>query len=422
MNSHTITTAFQEYSFKEIELHHRMVEGKKILILGGADIQVSAIKKAKELGCYVITCDFLPDNPGHTFADEYHNISTIAKDEVLALAQKLKIDGILAYASDPAAPTAAFVAEKMGLPTNSYPVVEIMSRKDLFRDFMKKKGFRTPEAKAVKTYDEAKAFHELLHKKAIIKPVDSSGSKGVFVIDVEENFEDKFEKALFFSNVGIIIVEEFIFKKGFQIGGDGFLVNGQLVFRCFGDIHFSKTNPLLPCSVSIPTLHDEAVVRKVHYEVQQLLSAVGMQMGALNFDIVIDERNNVYILEIGPRNGGNMIPELTEFCTGVDLKNYSIKMALGEDCSDLTLGDEKKYFSHFVIHTNKTGVLSSMRKTDKLKKAILYEHHNFKIGDLVENFNSSANRLGVMLLKYKDKEEMLEMIYNMDENMVIHVN
>jgi biotin carboxylase len=399
-----------------------MLKGKKILMLGGADIQVSAIKKAKELGCYIITCDYLPNNPGHKYADEYHNVSTTNKEAVLVLAQKLKIDGVLAYASDPAAPTAAYVAEKMGLPTNPYNVVEIMSRKDLFRDFMQKNGFLIPKSKSVKTYEEAKAFHNQINKKAIIKPVDSSGSKGIFIVDINEDFNVKFQQALAFSRIGIIIIEEFVFKKGYQIGGDGFLVNGKLVFRCFGDIHFSKTNPLLPCSVSIPTLHDDFVVQKVHNEVQKLLSSIGMKMGALNFDILVDEQNNVYIIEIGPRNGGNMIPELTEYCTGVDMKIYSIKMALGEDCSDLKLVDEKKYFSHYVIHAQKSGIVKAINKTDKLQKALLYEHYNFKIGDTVQKFNSSANRLGIMLLKYQSKDEMLDMIYNMDKNLIIEVD
>lgn len=395
---------------------------KKILFLGGADIQVSAIIKAKELGHYIITCDYLPDNPGHKFADEYYNISTTDKNSVLNLAQKLKIDGILAYASDPAAPTAAYVAEKMGLPTNPYHVVETMSRKDLFREFMKKNGFLIPSAKAVLTYEDAFEFHKLINKKAIIKPVDSSGSKGIFIIEAGEDFKYKFIQSLSFSRIGIIIIEEYIYKKGYQIGGDGFLVDGKLVFRCFGDIHFSKTNPLLPCSVSIPTLHDASIVEKVHNEVQNLLSAIGMKMGALNFDILVDEQNNVYILEIGPRNGGNMIPELTEYCTGVDMKTFSIKMALGEDCSDLKIGVENKYFSHYVMHAAQKGIVKSINKTEKLQKSLLYEHFNFKIGETVEKFNSSANRLGIMLLKYNSKDDMLDLIYNMENNLILSID
>ena len=106
---------------------------KRVLMLGGSLYQTYAIKEAVRLGYYVITCDYLPDNPGHQYAHEYHNVSTTDKEAVLELAKKLKVDGIVAYASDPAAPTAAYVSEKLGLPTSPYKSVEILSKKHLFR-------------------------------------------------------------------------------------------------------------------------------------------------------------------------------------------------------------------------------------------------------------------------------------------------
>lgn len=389
---------------------------KKLLVLGGSDLQVSLIKLAKSLGHYVITCDYLPNNPGHQFSDEYHNVSTTDRKAVYALAKVLKPDGILAYASDPAAPVAAWVCERLNLPTNPYKSVEILSRKDLFRNFMQKYNFRVPKSNSFNEYVDALNFFESLNSNAIIKPVDASGSKGVFKLNKGETFENVFINSLSFSRQRLVIIEEFIEKVGFQIGGDGFLVNGKLVFRCFGDIHFSKTNPLLPCSVSVPTMHNESIVTKVHNTLQRLLSAVGMVMGGLNFDVLIDANEEVHIIEIGPRNGGNLIPELTQYCTGVDMKLYAIKSALGEDCSDLKMSYENKYFSHYVIHSQKIGKLLGFEKTDKLKQHLIYEHFNFEIGQKVERFENSSNRLGMFLLKYNTKQEMLDLIYNMDSN------
>ena len=398
------------------------MKGKRLLFLGGADIQVSAIKKAKEMGVYVISCDYLPNNPGHQFADEYHNVSTTDLDGVYNLAKGLNIDGVLAYASDPAALTAAYVAEKLNLPTNPYAVVQVMSRKDLFRDFMEKNGFRVPINKTIACYSDAVDFVNGFGKKMIIKPVDSSGSKGVFSIEPNEGFEDKFEKALSFSRAGKVIIEEFIEKKGHQIGGDGFLVDGNLVFRCFGDIHFSKVNPVLPCSVSMPSLHSKETIQKVHDTVQKLLKVSGMQMGALNFDIMVNENDEVFILEIGPRNGGNMIPELIELCTGVDLKYYSIKAAMGEDCSELKMTVENKYYSHYVIHSESDGVVKQIQKSEALKTALVFENANFKVGNSVEKFKSSANRLGVMLLHYRSENEMIDLIYNMKDHYLLKLS
>ena len=91
---------------------------KKIMMLGGNYFQMTAVLAAKRLGYHVIDVDYLPGNPAHRYADEYYNISTIDKEKVLQKARELQIDGIVSYASDVSAPTAAYVAEAMGLPTN----------------------------------------------------------------------------------------------------------------------------------------------------------------------------------------------------------------------------------------------------------------------------------------------------------------
>ena len=76
---------------------------KKVLLLGGSAQQVIAIETAKKLGYYTILCDFLTDNPGQYVADRFYLVSTTDKDAVLEVAAKEHINGILAYASDPAA-------------------------------------------------------------------------------------------------------------------------------------------------------------------------------------------------------------------------------------------------------------------------------------------------------------------------------
>ena len=114
---------------------------KKLLLLGGSAQQVIAIETAKKLGCYTVLCDYLTDNPGQYHADRFYLVSTTDKEAVLDVAKKEKIDGILAYASDPAAPTSAYVAEKLGLPGNPYDSVEILCNKDRFRKFLAENGF-----------------------------------------------------------------------------------------------------------------------------------------------------------------------------------------------------------------------------------------------------------------------------------------
>lgn len=63
---------------------------KKVLMLGGSLYQVYAIKEAFRLGYYVISCDYLPNNPGHRYAHEYYDVSTTDKNAVLELAKRLQ--------------------------------------------------------------------------------------------------------------------------------------------------------------------------------------------------------------------------------------------------------------------------------------------------------------------------------------------
>ena len=71
---------------------------KKLMLLGGSRYLFPVIEKARELGLYVITADYLPDNAAHKLADEYIDVSIIEKEKVLAVAREKAIDGIMSFA------------------------------------------------------------------------------------------------------------------------------------------------------------------------------------------------------------------------------------------------------------------------------------------------------------------------------------
>ena len=128
---------------------------KKLLLLGGLFYLKPVIQAAHNLGVYVITCDYCPNNIAHKYSDEFYNVSIIDKEAVLELARQLEIDGIMSFAVDPGVVTAAYVAENMGLPfAGSYEAVKILQNKDLFRNFLRDNGFNVPIACGYKSYDD----------------------------------------------------------------------------------------------------------------------------------------------------------------------------------------------------------------------------------------------------------------------------
>lgn len=390
---------------------------KKVLLLGGSYFQVPSVKKAKELGYYTITCDYLPDNPGHKFADEYHNVSTTDKEAVLQLAQKLQIDGIVCYASDPAAPTAAYVAEKMGLAGHPFESVEIVSKKDLFRKFLTENGFNVPFAQGYTNAADAIKDWKLFKKPVMVKPVDSSGSKGITKIYDAEKLSEAIDYALSFSRDKRVVIEEYVESFTDPINGDGFSVDGELVFSCFAGQYFSPhvPNPFTPVSSIWPNRMSEELHHKVHEEFQKALTLLNMQSGSYNFEARIDKDGKIYLMEIGTRNGGNLGPQAIGHATGIDMVEYTIKAAMGEDCSDLKYTPAKKCCAYYVVHSLENGKFKEVIIDENFRKNNIIEYHLMKkAGDEVTTLSGSNATVGIMILGFDNPEDAYAKMEIMD--------
>jgi biotin carboxylase len=396
---------------------------KRVLMLGGSIYQTYAIKEAVKLGYYVITCDYLPGNPGHKFAHEYHNVSTTDKEAVLELASKLKVDGVVAYASDPAAPTAAYVCEKLGLPTSPYRSVEILSNKDLFRAFLQKNGFNCPKAKGYVRYEDALADWSEYRLPVMVKPVDSSGSKGITKLSDVGGLEEAVREALNYSRAKRFLIEEFIEKKGHQISGDAFSVDGRLAFHCFGNEFYDPTcdKDFAPLGECWPFQMDRKYITDLSEQLQRLMTLLGMRSNAYNVEAIVGQDDRVYLLEVGARSGGSLIPQVTEYATGVNMVTYVIKAAMGEDCSDLIMKEPVGCWSNYMVHSDRTGLFKSIRFDEDFRRDHLVDWvTDIKPGDPVHRFRGAQDCIGEFILKYDSVGQMFEVIRDMER--FVHVD
>ena len=389
-----------------------MMNKRRILLLGGSAQQVIAIETAKRLGYETILCDYLSDNPGQYSADRFYLVSTTDRDAVLEVARKERINGIIAYASDPAAPTAAYVAEALGLPGNPVDSVEILCNKDRFRKFLAEHGFCTPRAASYDSVEDALADLDGFRYPVIVKPVDSSGSRGVARIDNAVDARVKMEDAMGFSRRGRIIVEEYVEKFGYQIAGDGLSIDGKLVFRCFANDHFDPecVNPFVPISASFPYNMSEEVQNKVHDTIQRLLSELRMKTCTYNFDMRIDEDYNVYLMEVAPRDGGNYIPQVIRYLTGVDLIECAVKAAMGDRIELPQDAHAEGYYAYYAVHSYHGGILQEVHFSDKARRMIVENHILKSPGDVVQAFTGANTTLGCLIMQFDSMDEMLDMM------------
>lgn len=393
---------------------------KKLLLLGGSSQQVIAIETAKRLGLYTVLCDYLPDNPGQYHADKFYQESTTDKDKILQIAREEKIDYIIAYASDPAAPTAAYVAEKMGLPTNPYRAVETLCNKDIFRKFLSSHGFNTPKAVGYKSKEEAIADIESFTLPIIIKPVDSSGSKGATVLRDLHGLDTAIDFGFSFSRGHRIIIEEFIEKKHpYLIGGDIFVSDGKVIqwglMNCHRD---PSVNLLVPVGKSYPPLLDDSDLDAVQDTLQRLVTELGIRFGPMNVELIVDANNRVFPIDIGPRSGGNMIPDLLGMIFNCDVVEMSVRGAMGESVgSEIAAGIP--YYATLNLHSSRKGVLERIEFSNELEKYIIRKNIYKKPGDDVNFFSNAANALGIVFFKFPDQGTMIYMEEHMNEHVRI---
>lgn len=386
---------------------------KRILFLGGAYAQIPIILEAKRRGWYVITCDYLPENPGHTYADEYHNVSTTDKEKVLELARRLQPDYVVAYASDPAAPVAAYVSEKMGLPGNSYDSIRVLSEKDLFRKFLSENGFKAPKSVSVTENQNPLTLVEGLVFPVIVKPTDSSGSKGVSKVTTKNDLDKAVKYAISFSRNKRIIIEEFVAGIGRQLHGDGFVFDGNLVFSYLGDHHYdTKVNPFVPFSTTWPSERDTNTVKAVEKVVAAVVKLSGFKSGGINIEARVAENGDVYIMEIGPRSGGNFVPQVIHNATGFDMVSATLDALYTQTMP--TIEYKRGAAAYYVVHSLKDGILSNVEISDEIKPYIKEYHQYIQPGEAVKSFQGASAAVGVILLAFPSIDVMNDRMAEMD--------
>lgn len=394
----------------------------KILLLGGSAQQVIAIKAAKHLGYYTILCDYLPDNPGQYEADKFYLISTTDKDAVLELAQKEKIEGVLAYASDPAAPTAAYVAEKLELPGNPFKSVKILCNKDRFRKFLLENGFSVPSAKGYSLAIDAVKEKDGFEYPIIIKPVDSSGSKGATVLYTEDGLNEALNFAFSFSRSHRLIIEHYIEKKHpFLIGGDIFIEDGKIVLwgllNCHRDVN---VNPLVPVGKSYPLQLGDNDIKNVKNTLSSMVEKLGIRNGSMNVELVVDKYDRVCLIDVGPRSGGNMIPDLLGDMFGVNIAEMSVEAAMGTEIKGNICKPNGFYATHN-LHSNRNGRYKGISFSPEIEPYIYRKCLYKKQGDAVEYFDNAAKCLGIVFFKFPDEDVMKSVLEHINELITIEL-
>ena len=388
------------------------------MLLGGLRYLIPVIEVAHRHGFHVITVDYVPDNIAHKYSDEYYNVSTMDKEAVLELAQRIQIDGIMSFAIDAGAVSAAYVAEKMGLPFQcSYESTCILQDKALFRDYLAKNGFNTPKAKGYSSIDEAMKDIDGFSWPIMVKPVDSCGSKGVVKIEKREDLRKSIEFAISESHNGHFIIEDFLVAEGCSSGSESFFVDGELRYNAFYDQLFelNLSNPFVPMVERWPSAKDESVLEDVRQQLQCLGNLLGFRTGIFNVEWRVS-KGRVYLMEVSPRAGGNRLAEILNYATDVDIIEAETLKSVGYDCSDVHEPNYNGDYAIYNLHSIRHGRFKKLVIDPAFeKKYVIEKEVRVADGAIVEPFAGANTSLGTLFLRADSRKEMDAILDGIDK-------
>lgn len=382
---------------------------KKLMLLGGIRYLLPVIKAAHKQGYYVITADYLPDNIAHKYSDEYVNVSIIDKEAVLKAAKEKQIDGIMSFGVDPGVVSAAYVQEKMGLPSfGPYESVCILQNKERFRSFLAEHNFNVPKAKAYSSTEDAMADAKLWDYPVIVKPTDSAGSKGVSKVNDSGQLKAAIEHAMDKSLSGHIIIEDFIEKQGCPSDSDSFSIDGKLKFVSFNAQHFDLTaaNPYTPAGYTWPSTYTEEQELCLTNEIQRLITLMGMKTNIYNIETRISSNGKPYIMELTPRGGGNRLCEMLNYATGVDMITAMTRYIVGDSVPEIEQRPYNGHWAEVILHADNEGIFDRLDISKDLPAEIVEQDLWVKKGDKVDTFKGANDAIGTLVLKFENENAM----------------
>ena len=300
---------------------------KKLLINGAGRGNLGLIKAAKKLGAFTIVTG--QAGPCLAMADlTYPEVHPGHPDEVLAIAQAEKVDGVAITCNDMGLESVGRCCDVLHLQGLSEEVARSSANKLLMKEKLVSAGVRTAKFKLVHSLDELQIASSELEFPVIVKATDLQGSRGICIVHDAERLESAYKEVMSLTHNDFCIVEEFI--DGTEFGAQAFVYHGEILFVL---PHGDET---VMCKTAVPVGHympyemSDALSADVDMQARKAIHALGLDNCAVNIDF-ISKGDEAYIIELTGRGGANGLTDITGEYFGIDYYEMIAITALGGD-------------------------------------------------------------------------------------------
>ena len=301
----------------------------RILVVGASSLQLPLIRAAKARGHFVVVADRDPNAVGVRFADVFSLASTVDADAIARTAVEFLVDAVVTAATDQPLLAVARALKARGLLGMSEETALVVTRKDLMRAALLRGGVRCPRSIPVEHFGEIeRAWDELTHP-VIVKPVDSSGSRGVTLVELRSDLRYALDHALMQSRAQRAVAEEFMVGREFSV--ETLSVRGQLSVlqvtekATSGPPHFVESGHFQPAAL---TRAQREAIEEIAADAAR---ALGIEHGPTHTELILTGSGPA-IVEVGARLGGDYITsDLVPLSTGIDMVGLTLEIALGNE-------------------------------------------------------------------------------------------
>lgn len=367
----------------------------KVLMLGAGPLQLPAIRVLKAAGCYVICVDYDPEALGFAIADQAERISTVDVKSVLDLARRERVDFVMTSTSDAPVRTAAYVSERLGLPTGiSYEDARCATYKDEMRMRLAERGVPMPDFRICFSVNDMIEAIGSFDYNCVVKPTDGAASRGVRMIDGSFRgllTKELFEEFVASSHRAVLMVEERV--DGPEVSVEAMTVAGSTQIVAITDKRITEPPYCVELGHIEPSMLPEAVQSSIKEVACATIEAVGIVNGPSHTEMKITDKGPK-VIETAARLGGDFITsKLVPLSTGVNLVEGSVLVALGRKYDfDPTINRA----ASIGFITSKGGVIHSVRGFDEACcVAGVVEVELYRVlGERISEPHSSNDRVG----------------------------
>lgn len=392
---------------------------KTALLLCASHNDLGLIRALRKLGYYIICTGNVPGLIGEKYVDEYIPMDYSDKESVLALARERHIDAICQCCNDFGVYTAAYVAEKMGLPGyDSYETTLTLHNKDRFKAFAAAYDLQTPRSYCFSEQAEAVRWvKEDGQYPIIIKPTDASAGNGIHKAENELEAKQAIRQAFAMSRAGRIVIERFI--MGSQHGFCTFLLN-QKVVAVSSNNEYSFLNPYRVEIDTFPADNYNNVKECLISQIEKIADILQLQDGIFHLQYIMDG-DRPQIIEVMRRILGNMYSVPANQLCGFDWDYWETRAKCGLSCKSFPENRRQEgYFAYKTILSEQNGHIRNIEIPNKYQKYIVDSCLLKRVGDTVSHFESEP--IGFLFLQFSSEEEMKRILIDEYENKVVEID